>query len=356
MIAGVLGLAAWGCATGPSGGVSSSTPAFVTVTLPPTAVPSPTPISPSSTPDPTATPRPGITSTQLYVRAGPDAASKQLGLLGAASAVQILGQDPTGSWYEIAYSQGDQGMGWIYAQYVQVTGKDTLPVIGVTTNKSPGGTVTQQVNVRSGPGTTFESLGTLDPGTAVTPTGKDSSGGWLQIRYPVGSDGTGWVAAQYVQTSGLDELPVLDETGQAAGTATPATPDSQPTPTPPPAPADGDSLDSPAVDAVFSPAGSGSIIYTNDVSAPGGEATDWIGFTPYGSSVLMHLSCSGGAQLSAELLHQGKAVGNWGGLACGQAVQPSLAAGQLYVLQLRAAGQGDARVYVRYTLTIEGWR
>jgi len=288
----------------------------------------------------------------LYVRAGPDAASKQVGLLAAASAVQILGKDSSGNWYEIAYPQGDQGLGWIAAQYVQVADKDTLPVIATTADQGSRGTVTQQVNVRKGPGTAFDSLGTLDPGTAVTPTGKDGSGAWLQIQYPLGSDGAGWVAADYVQASGLDGLPILDESGQPAGTTTPAAPQSEPTPTVA-APADGDSLASPAVDVVFSPTGAGSLIYTNEVSAPAGDATDWIGFTPYWSSVGIRLACSGDGQLAAKLLHQGEAVEDWGGLACGQSIQQNLGAGQAYILVVGPVARQDTPVYVRYVLTIQ---
>jgi uncharacterized protein YraI len=348
-------LAAWGCATVPTGGAVSPTPAFVTATLPPTTIPSATPISPSSTAEPTATPRPGITSTQLYVRAAPDAAAGQLGLLAVATSVQVLGQDSSGQWYEIAYPQADQGIGWIAAQYVQVADKDTLPVIDVATNEGVGGTLAQRVNVRNGPGTSFESLGILDPGTAVRLTGKDTSGAWLQIQYPAGSDSRGWVAAEYVQASDIENLPMLDETGKSAGTATPGTGPSEPTltPTPSSAPADGDSLSSPAVDVVFSPTGSGSMIYTNEVSAPDGDAADWIAFTPYESSVIMRLSCSGDGQLSTKLLRQGQPVQSWGGLGCGKSIQPSLAAGEPYVLVLSPAAQEGVSVYVRYVLTIE---
>ena len=356
MFCGILGLVAWGCSAIPTGQAESPTPAFVTATLPPTSVPSLTPIPPSSTPEPTATPRAGITSTQLYVRAGPDAASKELGLLATASAVQILGQDPTGSWYEIAYARGDEGIGWIAAQYVQVADKDTLPVIEMTAQQGPRGTVTQQENVREGPGTEFDSLGTLAPGTAILATGKDSSGSWLQIQYPADSDKEGWVAAQYVEASGLDALPILDKSGQAAGTATPAAPQAEPTPTLAAAPADGDSLASPAVDVVFSPTGSGSLIYTDEVSTPDGDATDWIGFAPYLSGVVMRLTCSGDGQLTAKLLRQGEAVQNWDGLACGQTKQQSLDAGEAYVLGIGLETREGAPAYVRYVLTIQASR
>jgi uncharacterized protein YraI len=350
---GALVLAAWSCSGLPGSAVVSPSPQFVTSTLPPTVVPSSTPVAPSSTPEPTPTPRAGITSTQLYVRSAPDSASQQLGLLPAATNIQVYGQDSSGGWYEIAYPQADQGTGWVAAQFVQVTGKDTLPVIHVPAAEGPRATVEQQVNVRGGPGTGFDSVGTLPPGAVVMPIGKDATGAWLQIHYPAGADTTGWVAAQYLQASDLGSLQVLDEAG---GNSTPSPSTNEPTPIAASAPADGDSLASPAVQVVFSPAGTGAVIYTGDVSVPGGDSTDWIGFTPYSSSVQLKLSCTGNGQLSTTLFQRGQAVANWKGLACGKVSFQSLTPGAAYVLALNATSEAETPATVKYVVTIQGWQ
>ncbi len=54
---------------------------------------------------------------------------------------------------------------------------------------------TAALNVRAGAGTTYDKLGTLSEGTAVTATGK--ADGWYQVKY---GDKTGYVSAEYVST------------------------------------------------------------------------------------------------------------------------------------------------------------
>src|SRR5512143_1889833 len=174
---------AYGCAAPGAQVLPPPSPLFVTSTLPPTAVPSTTPPPPTPSPAPTATPRAGITSTQLYVRGQPASSGAQLGLIGPATNVEILGRDPSGNWYQISYPQSRDGKGWIAAQYVQVQDKDTIQVIGPESGLAASAAIMQQVNVRNGPGTDFNSLGTLNPKDVVPLVGKDSSGAWLQIEY-----------------------------------------------------------------------------------------------------------------------------------------------------------------------------
>jgi uncharacterized protein YgiM (DUF1202 family) len=64
------------------------------------------------------------------------------------------------------------------------------------------------LNVRSGPGMTYERINVLSNGTQVTLLGRDSFGGWLKVRLANGSEG--WVGASYITTSVvISTLPVL---------------------------------------------------------------------------------------------------------------------------------------------------
>jgi hypothetical protein len=68
------------------------------------------------------------------------------------------------------YPQGVDGKGWVTAQYVTLATGIELPVIGGSGAKPGDGNVAmaqQQLNVRSGPGTGFNSLGTLNPQDVV---------------------------------------------------------------------------------------------------------------------------------------------------------------------------------------------
>ena len=355
VLAGLSSLLILGCTSAAAPALSTATPGFATSTLPPSPASSATSAPPSPTAVPTATPRAGMTSAPLYVRSEPASASSQLGLIGPASMVQIIGKDPSGNWYQILYPQGKDGTGWVFAQYIQVENKEAIPIVGGPSGPGPSAVVIQQVNVRKGPGTAFDSLGTLNPEDAVTLTGKDNSSAWLQIAYSAGPDGKGWVAAGYVEASGLDGLPIVGEGGQLVGTGTPTVITASPTPTRLPAADDGDSANLPAVNVEFGPGEAGAILYSSDLSAPDGDATDWIGFTPYQPGVTISLSCEGTGGLTSELLLRGERVQGWTGPSCGRSTIASLSPNVGYVLKLAPIAEAGQLVSVHYTLSIVGW-
>jgi len=213
----------------------------------------------------------------------------------------------------------------------------------------------QQINVRSGPGTDFASLGTLNPKDVVPLTGRDSSGTWLQIEYASGPGSRGWISAGYVQASGIDGLPIVAESGQVVGTRTATGVPPTPTATLAPAADDHDTADAPAVKAVFSPAGAGALMYSSDLSAPKGDPADWIAFTPYQSTVTIKLQCVGSSEVEVDLSLGNRVVADWGGLSCGNSHVAMLSPGKQYVLKLSTVDAGGQPAYVRYTVHIQGW-
>jgi LCP family protein required for cell wall assembly len=56
----------------------------------------------------------------------------------------------------------------------------------------------------------YEQLGKLAINDKVTVLGRDPSGKFLLIEYPLGSSARGWVRAKFVQVDGVDTLPVLE--------------------------------------------------------------------------------------------------------------------------------------------------
>ncbi len=65
-----------------------------------------------------------------------------------------------------------------------------------------------QINVRSGPGVDYELVGTLLAGQQVPALGRSPGGEWVQITYPSGPGGIGWVYAYLVTVDG--SLPVVE--------------------------------------------------------------------------------------------------------------------------------------------------
>jgi len=349
----LLGLLSAGCAVTESP-LPTPTVSLVTVTLPPTLPMPPTVTPPPPTPIPSLPPVAGTTTAQINVRAEPSSGAASLGLLPIFSPVQILGKDAGGNWYQIVYPAGPEGKGWLTAQYVQVEAGVEVPILagGPGSGSAPNGTVTQQVNVRSGPGTGFNSLGTLNPQDGVTLTGKDSHGAWLQIEFAGGPDGRGWISAAYVQTSVATDLPIVSEAGEVVGTGTPTGIPPTATPTLLPAADDGDSSSAPAVNVTFAPDGSSGLQYTSDLSTPQGDAEDWVGFTTFLPKVTARLTCAGNGSVRAELWQNGAILPDAPTLACGEEVLFTLITGQPYLLRLQAVSGTGSLEAVRYTLIL----
>ena len=293
------------------------------------------------------------------MRSGPGTGFPSLGLIDPAQKVQIVYRDAAGQWYAVLYPAAPGGLGWVTAAFVQVADPAGIPVLiptGTPTPAGPTGVAQQTLNVRSGPGTSYDLLGTLPSGTILVLTGKNAGGAWLQVEF---LDVHGWVTAAYVKAGDLSGLPVLDSYGTPvpAGTVNTPGPYLSPLPTVGPAPDNGDSPSHPAFQVNFSPGGTRQFAYSGQLSAPQGDGEDWIAFSPYavpGSAprLTASLACSGNGSLAVELLQGGSPVASWGSLQCGEADRPlALSGGGTFVLHLSAV-PASAPVLVAYTLTV----
>jgi uncharacterized protein YraI len=269
--------------------------------------------------------------------------------------VQIVGKDPGGSWWQILYEQGADGKGWVTAEYVTTANADSIPVIGGNAENPNSGNlaiVQQQINVRSGPGTDFNSLGTLNAQDVVNLTGKDSNGAWLQIAFTAGADGKGWVNAAFVRAQGVENLPIITEAGQVVGTGTPTGIPATPTPTVLPAWADNDSASHPIVNVIFEPNGTHALIYNGDVSTPHGDSEDWVNFKSFSKSIVASLTCTGADALRVELLEDGEPMSQQ--FLCGDLNQRfNVTPGSSYSVHFYASANGGALQYMRYTIKIQ---
>jgi len=273
---------------------------FFTATLPPTQTP-----RPSSTPEPpTATPvivpAEGQTISQLNVRSAPSAEGDLLGTVEISTKVQIVGKDPTSSWWLIVYPQSPTGTGWVTVQYVQAT-TDTqnVPVIGA--NSQVAGN-----NPAAGAAPAAEAGPTVEPGSAAVPS--PASGLTLATAYP-----------------------------------------------------DGDSAQAPAVSVTLAKAYAPSFNYSSDVSIPEGDPEDWVQFKLDGQTgtetiVTVTLNCSGSGLLNVALIQNNTVLQGWDNIICGHPsqLQLYLYAGSPYNLRLTPAIQGSNTFsYVAYTVTVQ---
>jgi uncharacterized protein YraI len=275
-----------------------------------------------------------------------------LGIIPANTRIEITGKDPGGNWWQINYPHPEavDGKGWVTAQYIAVAGTPEVPVIGGEETGPNSGNVAviqQQLNVRSGPGTDFNSLGTLNPQDVVSLTGKDPNGAWLQIAFPAGPEGKGWVSAAFVQPQGVENLPIIAESGLVVGTGTPTSIPSTPTPTLVPAREDHDSDHNPLVSVSFDPVGTQTFIYNGDVSAPSGDSEDWLQFTSFNGRVLLEVSCEG-SDLLIGLIQNGQAFDQ---AACGTQQRLSVAPNVPIQVHVSAYSENSLR-YSSYTVKV----
>jgi hypothetical protein len=68
-----------------------------------------------------------------------------------------------------------------------------------------------QINVRSGPGTHYPSVGVLVGGEQVPAKGRSIAGLWIQVVYTGVDGGLAWVYAPLVTVFGTAELPIVAE-------------------------------------------------------------------------------------------------------------------------------------------------
>ncbi len=310
-------------------------------------------------PTPTPAPVEGITSTQVNVRAQPSTAGDVLGVIPANTKVEITGKDPDESWWQINYplGQGADGKGWITAKYVTTTSRPDVPILGGNQEDPQHGNIAivqQQINVRSGPGTDFNSLGTLNPQDVVGLLGKDADGAWLQIDFPAGGgpEVKGWISAAFVQASGVENLPIITEAGLIVGTETPTGIPFTPTPTVIPAWNDQDSSSRPIARVIFEPTGTQRFIYNGDLSSPEGDAEDWIAFRTYDPFVFVSLACQGSNSVELQFLENAVPVEPY--IRCNEPIhQVTVKDDAEVVIHLRAILSPGNLQYTNYILTIQ---
>ena len=142
-----------------------------------------------------------VTASKLNVRSG---AGTTYGIIGSVVKGQTLSVvSKSGSWYKINYNGRT---GYVSSDYVQAAGTTTAQ----TTPPAESTTYTvtaSTLNVRSGAGTNYASIGSVTKGQKLSVVSK--SGSWYKINY---NGRTGYVSSDYVQASGTATPPAESTT------------------------------------------------------------------------------------------------------------------------------------------------
>ena len=132
-----------------------------------------------------------VTGNGLNIRSGPGTGYAAVGSLAKGDRVSILEQFTYGNT-----TWGCTKNGWISMDFVDVDGgssANTNTNTGSGTTSQAGTIMGNGVNIRSGPGTNYNTVGSLNKGDKVTITNTQSSGGYVW-----GKIAQGWVCLDYV--------------------------------------------------------------------------------------------------------------------------------------------------------------
>ena len=150
------------------------------------------------------------TTAYVNFRSGPGTNYSSKGVIASGTSITVT-DTSNSQWYAVRLSNGSTG--YIFAEYISITGSNTPSATAAPTQAPSSGSeqtakTTEYVNFRSGPGTNYSSKGVISLGTTVTVTDTSNSQ-WYAVRLANGS--TGYIFAQYLQLS-----------GSSSATATPA--------------------------------------------------------------------------------------------------------------------------------------
>jgi uncharacterized protein YraI len=165
----------------------------------------------------------------LNVRTGPSTAYTVLTVVAGGTRLPVLGSNSDGSWYQV---KSPAGTGWVSAPFVLERGSfkhvpvaetpalpDPVGSDGYIQEHRPEGSTqalrsplrlvvnTGNLNVRSGPGKEFTSIGVVPGGTVLEVTGFAANSPWFRV---TGSFGIGWVDSTFTLLRGNgSSLPVV---------------------------------------------------------------------------------------------------------------------------------------------------
>ena len=266
---------------------------IITSTLPPTQTPRPSQTSAPASATPIMTPAEGQTTSKLNVRDRPAAGSDLLGTVQIFDKVQIVGQDPTSSWWMIVYPESPSGLGWITAEFVQVTDTSAVPVISEPTPK-----------LENKP--TLE-LGSTQTGSTSVPEASIAPTLVLATAYPDGDSAQSPGVSVVLSPSSLKSFNFSSD--------------------------------------ISSPEGDAEDWVQFKLDGVVGQQTN----------VLVILDCSGSSNLNIELIQNNVVLQAWDNISCGQRsqLQLGLYAGAPYSLRLLPVQGISPLNYVAFTVIVQ---
>ncbi|MEJ2348520.1 MAG: SH3 domain-containing protein [Anaerolineales bacterium] len=158
------------------------------------------------------------------LRSGPTLEFPVYGTAPPGSRAEVLGESEDKDWWVLRMptSLSEDGTGWVPKLYTLTSNVGSVPEIktpklpkNITPAAPASGAASlitrDPLNVRSGPGNAYPSLGKVGTGSVLAVVGVSPDGEFYVVNVPTEIDpgGRGWVPARYVRTENVRDVPVV---------------------------------------------------------------------------------------------------------------------------------------------------
>ena len=150
-----------------------------------------------------------VKSPYLNMRQGPGTKNAVIAVLPQHTPVYIMARSSGSTWYLVKTQGGPTG--WVKRYYIvtdfpytslPIANTYPMPAPDPPTQPTPyqsGTVIAGSLNMRSGPGISYNTIAVLRGGTTVLLVGRNANGSWLKVQAPTGT--VGWVNGGYIGTS-----------------------------------------------------------------------------------------------------------------------------------------------------------
>jgi uncharacterized protein YraI len=158
------------------------------------------------------------------LRSGPTLAFPVYGVTPAGAKAEILGRSEDDEWWAIRMPTNiaEDGTGWVAKLYTNALNAGSVPEIktpDLPNNITPAAPasgapslITRDVlNIRTGPGSAYPTLGKVPIGTVMAVVGVSPDGEHYVVNVPkeIEPTGQGWIQARFLSTENVDNVPVI---------------------------------------------------------------------------------------------------------------------------------------------------
>ena len=158
------------------------------------------------------------------LRSGPTLEFPVFGVAPTGSRAEVTGQSQDGDWWAIRVptSLSSDGTAWVIKAYTSATNAGNVATLrtpqlprnitpAAPASGAPALVTREPLNVRSGPGSPYGSLGRVPIGTVMAVVGISPDREWYVVNIPTEIDrsGQGWIAVRFTRSQNTSNVPIV---------------------------------------------------------------------------------------------------------------------------------------------------